>query len=260
MSDWGLGELLACVLARSLRDGELGILGTSSPIAVAACNLAQRRGRWVSWMSRPLGVLDPRTDRLLGTADERLIATSSAFLDLPGTVDFVAWRPHFFDFAVLEGLQVDRHGNLNTVCVGPHDKPRFRGPGTLGASALAGLSRRFMVLVTRHEPSVLVETVDFRSAVGHHRGGRTRETELGLPPGGPDLVVTPLGCFDFDPESKAMRVQSLHPGVSVEDARARTGFELAVEGAPPVTEAPTEEELRLLRLSVDQDGLLRRVI
>jgi glutaconate CoA-transferase, subunit B len=258
VSEYALGELLAVVLSRRLRNGELGIIGTASPIQVAACSLAQRRGRWVSWLSGPLGVLDPRMDHLLPTADERLIPTASALLDLTVMIDCIDWKKHFFDFAILGAMQVDRFGNLNTVCIGPHARPLVRGPGTIGTSPLAGLSRRFMVLLTQHEPSILVERVDFCSAVGHHKGGRTRETELGLPPGGPDLVLTPLGCFDFHPESRAMRVESLHQGVTLETVRARTGFELIVEGRPRVTPPPDDEELETLRMSVDSEGVLRK--
>lgn len=257
MSDYSLGELQAVVLARRLRDGELGVLDAASPVQVAACTLAQRQGRWVSWLSAALGVLDPRSERLLDLADERLIPTASAALDLDAILDSLAWRRHFFDFAILGAIQVDRFGNLNTVCLGPHAKPAWRGPGTSAASALAGLSRRFMIVLGRHDAATLVGRVDFRSATGHGEGGQTRETDLGLPPGGPDLLVTPLGCFDFHPESKAMRLASLHPGVSLDTVRSSTGFELIIDGLPAVTEPPTDEDLRVLRLSVDQDGVLR---
>jgi len=258
VTDYGFGELAAAVLARRLRDGELGIVTTTSPVAVAACGLAQRRGRWVSWLGLPLATLDARSEHLRASADERLIPTATAALDLAAILDAIAWRPHFFDFGFLDALQVDRYGNVNTVAIGDHARPAHRGPGMLAASAVGALARRFMVLLDRHDPTTLVERVDFRSAVGHHEGGRSREA-LGLPPGGPELVVTPLGCFDFEPTSKAMRVASLHPGVTLGTVQSATGFELMVEGTPPDTAPPTDEELRVLRLSVDADSLLRRL-
>jgi glutaconate CoA-transferase, subunit B len=257
VTDYGFGELAAAVLARRLRDGELGIVTTTSPVAVAACGLAQRRGRWVSWLSLPLATLDARSEHLRAAADERLIPTATAALDLGDILDAVS-RPHFFDFGFLDAVQVDRHGNVNTVAIGAHARPAQRGPGVLAASAVGALARRFMVLLDRHDPTTLVERVDFRSAVGYHEGGQSRAA-LGLPPGGPDLVLTPLGCFDFEPVSKAMRVASVHPGVTLGSVQSATGFELVVEGTPPETEPPTDEELNALRLRVDTDGLLRRM-
>ena len=115
MTDYGFGELAAAVLARRLRDGELGIVTTTSPVAVAACGLAQRRGRWVSWLGLPLATLDARSEHLRASADERLIPTATAALDLAAILDAIAWRPHFFDFGFLDALQVDRYGNVNTV-------------------------------------------------------------------------------------------------------------------------------------------------
>ena len=107
--------------------------------------------------------------------------------------------------AILSAIQVDRFGNLNTVVVGDHGRPKLRGPGTVGISALSG--------------------------AGFLDGGDSR-TERGLPPGGPRLVVSPLGVFDFEPVSEAMRVKSLHPGVTLDAAVKATGFEPVVEGTP----------------------------
>jgi len=255
VTDYGFGELAAAVLARRLRDGELGIVTTTSPVAVAACGLAQRRGRWTSWLGLPLATLDARSDRLLSAADERVIPTATAALDLADILN-VLGRPHFFDFGFLDALQVDRHGNVNTVAIGDHTRPTQRGPGVLAAGAVGAFARRFMVLLDRHDPTTLVERVDFRAAVGYHEGGRSREA-LGLPRGGPDLVLTPLGCFDFEPTSKSMRVASIHPGVTLGMVQSATGFDLVIEGTPPETEPPTDEELNALRLSVDAGGRLR---
>ena len=74
----------------------------------------------------------------------------------------------------------------------------------------------------------------------------------------PKFVVSPLGVFDFEPRTKAMRVQSLHPGVTLEQVQDATAFDLVVEGTPPVTAWPTAQELTLLRTRVDVRGTLRR--
>ena len=164
---------------------------------------------------------------------------------------------HFFDFAILSALQVDRFGNINTVVVGDQRKPRVRGPGTVGISALCGLAKRFYVCLTRHDRSAFVPRVDFLCGPGHMEGGDSRE-RMGLPPGGPKLVLSPLGVFDFAPGSKAMRVKSISPGVTLEQIRDATAFDVIVEGAPPITTMPTDQELELLRKHVDRRGDLQR--
>ncbi len=253
-----LGETLAVLLARDMADGEKVIIGTNSDIQLAACNLArqmQAPGLW--WISGPGGMVNPRRDHLLSTADFENIESSEAWMDLPNMVDFIDWKIHFFDFAILSALQVDRFGNINTVVVGDQARPRLRGPGTVGISALCGLARRFYVVLTRHDRSAFVPRVDFICGAGHLEGGDSR-VRAGLPPGGPRLVVSPLGVFDFHPDTKAMRIRSVHPGVSPEQIRDATAFDLVVEGTPPVTAMPTAEELTLLRTRVDTRGTLQR--
>ncbi len=251
-----LGETLAVLLARDMADGEKVIIGTNSDIQVAAlARLMQAPRLW--WISGPGGMVNPTRNHLLSTADFENIESSEAWMDLPNMIDFIDWKIHFFDFAILSALQVDRFGNINTVVVGDPAKPRVRGPGTVGISALCGLAKRFYVVLTRHDRSAFVPRVDFRCGAGHMEGGDSRE-RAGLPAGGPKLVVSPLGAFDFQPGSKAMRVKSINPGVTLEQIGDATGFDLVVEGTPPVTTMPTAEELTLLRTRVDTRRTLKR--
>lgn len=253
-----LGETLAVLLARDMADGEKVIIGTNSDIQLAACNLArlmQAPRLW--WVSGPGGMVNPTRDHLISTADFENIESAEAWMDLPNMVDFIDWQIHFFDFAILSAMQVDRFGNINTVVVGDQAKPRVRGPGTVGISALCGLARRFYVVMTRHDKSAFRPRVDFICGAGHLEGGDSRE-RAGLPPGGPRLVVSPLGVFDFEPVSKGMRVRSLHPGITVEQVRDQTAFDLLFDGAPPVTEMPRADELALLRGRVDVRRTLAR--
>jgi glutaconate CoA-transferase subunit B len=110
--------------------------------------------------------------------------------------------------------------------------------------------------MARHDRGSFPERVDFVNGPGFLDGGTSR-TDRGLPEGGPKFVLSPFGIFDFEPVSKSMRVKSLHPGVAVDQVRKATGFELLVEGTPPVTSMPTADELRVLRQNVDSTGVLR---
>ena len=109
---------------------------------------------------------------------------------------------------------------------------------------------RIYLWSSTHNPRIFVEKLDFRSGIGWGDGGGHR-AGLGLP-GGPRLCVTDLCVLDFHPESKSMRICSLHPGVSLDQVREATGFDLLVpEGEIKVTDEPLAEELRILREVVD---------
>jgi glutaconate CoA-transferase subunit B len=255
---FSMGEMLAVLLARDLADGEKAIVGTNSDIQVAACNLArQRHAPRLWWVSGPGGMTNPTEGIVRPAADAENIAVATAAMDLPQMIDFIDWRVHFFDFAILGALQTDRFGNINTVCIGEHTRPRLRGPGTVGISALCGLSRRFYIMMTRHDRSAFVPKVDFICGAGHLDGGTSR-TDFGLSEGGPRLAVTPLGVFDFEPGTKAMRIRSLHEGVALEEVRDNTGFDLVLPAQIERTRVPDVEELFVLRHSVDTTGVLAR--
>jgi glutaconate CoA-transferase, subunit B len=253
-----VAETMAVLLARDIADDEKAIIGTNSDIQLAACNLArvmQAPRLW--WISGPGGMVNPTRDHLTSTADFDNIESSEAWMDLPNMVDFIDWKIHFFDFAILSALQVDQFGNINTVVVGDQAKPKVRGPGTVGISALCGLAKRFNVFVANHSRNSFVPRVDFLCGPGHMEGGSSRE-DRGLPPGGPRLIVSPLGVFDFEPVSKRMRIKSVHPGIELQKIVDATGFELLIDGTPPLTLLPTPEELLLLRIRVDRQGALRK--
>jgi glutaconate CoA-transferase subunit B len=77
--------------------------------------------------------------------------------------------------------------------------------------------------------------------------------------GGPELVITNLCVLDFEPVSKHMRIKTIHPGVTVEDVKESTGFELLMEeSAVPETAVPTAEQVRLIREVIDPDGMRLR--
>jgi glutaconate CoA-transferase subunit B len=111
-------------------------------------------------------------------------------------------------------------------------------------------------MMLRHNRASFVQKVDFVSGAGYLDGGSSR-AERGLPEGGPRLVVTPLGIFDFTPDEKRMRIKSLHTGVSLEEVRDNTGFDLVCEGEVEVTDEPSASELKALREEVDSTGVLR---
>jgi glutaconate CoA-transferase subunit B len=153
------------------------------------------------------------------------------------------------DYAFLGGAQIDKFGNINSTVVGDYYKPKVRFPGSGGANDFASLCWRTLIM-TVHSKSRFVEKCDFVTSPGFLTGAGAREA-AGLPEGGPYKIITDLAVMGFDEASKAMRVESLHPGVDLEKVRAETGFELLVPGRIAATEPPAAEELRILREEVD---------
>jgi glutaconate CoA-transferase subunit B len=249
-------ELLAVLLARELDDEAVGILGTRSEVGYAACRLAQATtapGLW--FISGPSGVVNPSVDAISPIADYALFAGAEALSDLTDNIDAIDWSHRFFDFAILGGLQVDRFGNLNTVAVGDWSHPKVRGPGPIGASVLAAHARRFYIVMPDHSTRSFRPVVDFVSALGFGRTG-TERAALGLPGGGPVLLLSPLGSFDYTPDSHEMRVRTLHPGVSLAQVQDATGFTVHAPDRLPETTPPTEHELILLRETIDRTRAL----
>lgn len=157
---------------------------------------------------------------------------------------------------VMIASQIDRYGNQNFACIGPHEKPRAQLLGMRGAPGNT-LSHPTSYWVPQHSPKVFVERVDVVSGVGYDRaaalGASARFHEI-------RAVVSNLGVFDFATPDRRMRLRSLHPGVGLDEVVEQTGFELAREGDVAETRSPTAEELRLLREVLDPQGLRDREV
>jgi glutaconate CoA-transferase, subunit B len=148
------------------------------------------------------------------------------------------------------------YGNMNSVCIGDHARPKVRLVGPIFQTEHLAFFGREIIMMPHHDRRNFVEKVDYISAVGYPGGAKGRRA-LGLTVGsGPALVITPLCVFDFDLESGLMRVKSIHPGVRPDEVVDRTGFDLGKLSAVPVTPQPSNEELSVLRNAVDPRGLL----
>jgi glutaconate CoA-transferase subunit B len=98
------------------------------------------------------------------------------------------------------------------------------------------------------------EKLDFRTSVGHLDGGRSRE-ELGAPGKGPERVITNLGVYGFDPVSREMVLEAVHPGVSLDEVRSEVSWPLRVKEPLATTTLPDSTALSLLREELDPKGI-----
>src|SRR5437762_1242639 len=237
-------ELMICCAARALEDGRTVAVGTGVPCAAAM--LAQRLHAPQLVILFEAGGVAPQLPTMpISVGDSRtfyraVMATSMA--DIMETC-----QRGMIDYTFLGGAQIDAYGNLNSTMIGQdYAKPKVRFPGSGGANDLASLCWRILV-VTNHDKRRFVEQLDFVTTPGYLSGPGAREA-AGLPAEtGPYRVITDLAVMGYHEATKRMQVLSLHPGVTMEQVRAATGFELGVVEPLAVTPAPAEEELRLLR-------------
>jgi glutaconate CoA-transferase subunit B len=244
-------ELMICCAARLLEDGRTVAVGTGVPCAAAM--LAQRTAAPNLVIFFEAGGVAPQLPTMpISVGDSRtfhraLMATSMA--DVMETC-----QRGMMDYTFLGGAQIDAYGNLNSTMIGgDYARPKVRLPGSGGANDLASLCWRILV-VTNHDRRRFVEKLDFVTTPGYLTGPGAREA-AGLPPGtGPYRVITDLAVLGYAKESCRMQVLSLHPGVTLEQVRANTGFELGAVETLETTRPPTEAELLVLREEVDPFG------
>jgi acyl CoA:acetate/3-ketoacid CoA transferase beta subunit len=158
---------------------------------------------------------------------------------------------------VMIASQIDRYGNQNFACIGDHAKPKVQLLGMRGAPGNT-ISHTTSYWIPNHTPKVFVEKVDVVSGVGYDRAAAlgpisSRFHEI-------RRVISNLGVFDFAGPDHAMRLVSTHPGVSVDEVVAATGFELTIEGDVARTREPTSQELQIIREVLDPESLASREV
>jgi len=248
--DYTFFELMAVAGARELKDGEIVAVGIGLP--VVASFLAKRTHAPHLTILFELGIVDPEPIHTgVGLADPRVwyrAKVMSSFVDMLGMV----LHRGLVDVGFLGGLETDAYGNLNTTLLGdPKGKfTHFVGSG--GANDIASSAKR-VVIIIRHEARKLKEAVSFVTSPGYLRGNGARQA-AGLP-GGPVRVITDKAIFGFDPQSKRLRLESIHPRVTLEDVLSSMGFQPLVPDQVPVTEPPTVEQIRLIREEIDPERI-----
>ena len=237
-------EMLAVLGSRALKDGQTVFTGVGAPMLATA--LAQRRHAPRLTMVVEGGIVGPEwRPGWLPISTNEIRAAYRAQM-LPAITDiFLMAQRGFLDVGFIGGAQIDRHGNLNTSAIGGYARPKVRLPGSGGANDIISLCRSVIIL-TAHERRRFVEAVDFITSPGYLTGGDSRRRS-GLLFGGVSRVVTTLGLFGFEPESRRMRIEALHPGVTIDQVRAETPFALLTADRVETTAPPSERELEILR-------------
>jgi acyl CoA:acetate/3-ketoacid CoA transferase beta subunit len=243
-----------------------GPVPSRAEVCVVACAEAWRGDAAV--LASPMGLIPTLGARLarLTFAPDLLLSDGEAYLlalDGPGDV-VEGWLPYRSVFTMVAAgrrhvmmgaAQIDRFGNQNISCVGDWARPKAQLLGVRGAPGNT-INHPTSYWVPRHSPRVFVPAVDMVSGIGYDRAA-------GLGGHGGDfhelrVVVTNLAVLDFQTPGHTMRLRSVHPGVSVGEVVAATGFPLVIPDEVAATRQPAAEELALIRGRLDPAGQRER--
>jgi len=251
--DYTNKELQVIVIARQIHDGQRVIVGTGLPLVGASlakmtqapncCLLVESGMIGGSPMEAPTSVADLRFSH-----DASTLGETFRYFGLQNNM----LRKKCIDLGFLGGAQVDCYGNLNSTSIGDYYHPTTRFSGSGGANGIATYVDT--ILMMQHQKRRFVEKIDYLTSPGWIDGpdGRAKK---GLPADrGPRAVITDLGLMKFDEDTKRMYVAELFPGVTPQQIKDNTGFEIDVSRATE-TLPPDRESLELLRNKIDPNRI-----
>jgi glutaconate CoA-transferase subunit B len=251
MENYTIAELMAVSMAREIKNGDAVLQGLFSPLPMIACLLAKNSHAPDMVYFNTADVIDPQPQEApFSTAGPALQTRAVAYIPLWQVFDLC--QRGKVNLIFLGCAQIDKYGNTNLSVIGSYDKPKVRLPGGAASAHLCAIMET-VIWIPRHNPRVLVEKVDFITGQGYLSGG-DEKIKKGIPTGGPRKVITNLCVMDFETDSKAMRLVSLHPGVNLEEVKENTGFHLLIPKNIPETEPPSGEDLEFIR-RIDPRGV-----
>jgi acyl CoA:acetate/3-ketoacid CoA transferase beta subunit len=246
---------------------------TLADICIAACAEAWRGDGEI--LASPIGTIPSLGVRLaVRTFEPDLVFTDGEAYLLAAAVPLTAtesdkvvegWMPfrNVFDVVwsgkrhvMMGATQVDRFGNQNIANIGPWAKPKSQLLGVRGAPGNT-INHPTSYWVPAHTTRAFVEQVDTVSGVGYDRAAAAGPTasryhEI-------RYVISNKAVLDFQTDDHRMRLRSVHPGVSVDDVVANTGFELVIPGDVPETRVPGADELAIID-ELDPKGARHREV
>ncbi|MGQ9543499.1 MAG: CoA-transferase subunit beta [Candidatus Bathyarchaeia archaeon] len=244
-------ELMATVAARMLEDGKSVFVGTGLPVIAAM--LAQRTHAPNILIIYEAGGIGPRSPVLpVSVGDSKTFYRGVSASSMHEVMSMT--QAGYVDYGFLGAAQIDMYGNINTTVIGEYERPKVRLPGSGGANDAGSLCHK-TIIIMRQERNRFVDKLDFLTTPGYLSGPGQRE-KVGLPADtGPYRVITQLGVYGFDEETKRMMLISTHPNVDLQQIRNNCSFELIIPDDVKKTEIPTEKELKILR-KIDPTGIV----
>jgi len=243
-----LNELMVVAAAREIKDGEVVFVGMRLPLIAFVVAKKTHAPSAVGLFENGVIRSTPSPELIYTMADPPNLKGATQCLDMMGVMGLL--QSGRVDLGFLGAAEVDKYGNLNSTQVqGKNGIVRL--PGSGGACDIASLAHRFVALL-EHARHRLPQRVAYITSPGNGDGAGWRKRS-GLPRGGPSAVITSKCVLRFDQGSREAFVSTIHPGVSVQDVKENTGWDLKVSADVKSTAEPTAEELRAIR-EYDREG------
>ena len=248
-------ELLTVVAARELANRRVVFAGHGLPtLAVSLAQHTCAPDVEIVYESGVTGAHPASLPRSI--SDAVLVAGAEAVLTMSQLFEYMI-QGERIDVGFLGAAQIDEHGSLNSTLIGDDwRRPASRLPGSGGAIEVMAHAREVFVVMRRHTPQTLVKTLDFCTSPSPDRAAAGRGAATSGR--GVTVLITELGVMRRDPDSGAFVLTSVHPGVTVDDVRSRTGWDLQVAAEVGITTMPTDQELHVLRRVLDPDRVYLR--
>lgn len=244
---WNSNEMMTIAAARMLRDGMICFVGIGIPSTAAI--LAKSSHAPSLFLIYESGTVNTNPQKLpLSIGDGELANQALSVVGMPEIFNY--WlQPGRIDMGFLGAAQIDRFANINTTFIGEkYEDPKVRLPGAGGATEIAGACKDVIIII-KQSTRTFVPKIDFITSLGFGDGPGSREKN-GLIGNGPRYVITDLGILEPDELSKELVLTHLHPGVTVEQVRENTGWDLKIAKELKVSVAPTAHELEKVRALV----------
>ncbi|MGH9746442.1 MAG: CoA-transferase subunit beta [Candidatus Acidiferrales bacterium] len=241
--DYSPVEIMTVAAARKLRNGAVCFVGIGLPSAAA--NLARITHAPELVLIYESGTIGAKPDVLpLSIGDGELAETADTVVSVPEI--FRYWlQGGRVDIGFLGAAQIDKFGNINTTVIGPYSSPRVRLPGAGGAPEIATAAKE-VAIILKQSKRAFVEKLDFVTSSGHYpsTAGNGKPGNRGR---GPTTVITDLGIMRSDPTTSELVLTAIHPGITVEQVKDATGWQLKIASNLETTPRPLASELLALR-------------
>lgn len=236
-----LNELMVVAAAREIKDGEIVFVGMRLPLIAFVVAKKTHAPNAIGLFENGVVRSTPSPELIYTMADPPNILGATQCLDMGSVMGLL--QSGRVNLGFLGAAEVDRYGNLNSTQVGGKNGT-VRLPGSGGACDIASLAQRFVALL-EHSRHRLPERVSYITSPGNGDGAGWRK-RVGLPRGGPAAVITTKCVLRFAEDGEAF-LSTIHPGVTLDDVVANTGWKLKAPGSLQSTPEPEDAELKAIR-------------